>query len=1362
MSTIVAPPSVKIRRRRKVYIITAAIILLLGISAVFYLNSASFQQTVRKRVVLELEHMTGGKVEIESLTWKLSTLQIQVRGLTIHGLEAANEAPYAHVDRIDISVKILSFFSPKVALSKVTIDHVTAHLIIYPNGTTNQPAPIEKAGSAASEKTRQQLVDLSVNQVEVTNGTLILNEEQIPFSIAGERLDAGVTYSAQDHGYESNISMSLSSARWRDIAPQRGDIALQLLLRSNEALIKSLRVSTARSTLQAGGTLRNFSHPDLQLQYQASLDLLSIAKLAKISEIRGGHGDIKGFFRYQDNRFSSQGNVSARDGDWQDDLLHIPDISAISPFSITAEKISFSKIDGHAFGGNVQGDFQLFNWVTQAQNVINRTKSKSPLKETANLQMSGLEVGKVAVAFYKQTLPLEKVPLVGRTSGTITTSWTGSPKNVVANFNLEVDAPQNATPEQVPVTAHLQATYHGDARTFDVPVLNAATRAIRLNATGQLGSDKAQAKISVNSTDLHELRPALAALSPGTRIPVLLEGRASYNGSVSGKLDALSTHGRLELENFDTELTHLQISAQPPQLSRVEPGRAKKEERIHWDALVGDLSYSPSMVSLQHSTVRRGKAAVDFSTSATLQKGVFDDHLSQVNVNLHIQDADVADVQTLLAIRYPIQGVLGADIKASGTAVNLHGSGNVQMARLTAWGEPFRQLKTQVDFTGHDLQLSNIFLAHNGAQLNGLFGYNFDDNHFRFDLTAANIDLATMQRVQLPRLAVEGSAGFHITGSGTSDNPQIAGQVQFRKLVLNHELVGDSDINAETRGADLVLRGRSNFDNANLDMDGTVQMRGDWPGQVKLKFTHLDFDPLIHAYLEGRVTGHSSVAGTIDISGPFLRPRDLIITGVANQLSAELENVKLQNDGPVHFSMDSEFARLNQFHLVGENTDVYVVGGIGVSGDHILELRSNGRVNLKLLQGYNPDIIAYGPASFTVNVGGNMAHPQLSGRIDLADAGISIVDLPNGLSHINGSLVFAQDRMQIEKLSAQTGGGEVNVGGFLAYRSGLYFDLTASGKDIRLRYPPGVSSSADASLRFSGSERSSLLSGDVTVTRFGMNPRFDFAQYLAQSRKSQTVPTLNPFLDNMRLDVHINSTPELQVETSLARLSGDLDLHARGTASRPAVLGRVNIAEGDVFFNGTKYRLERGDVSFSNPLTIEPVVNIEMSARVQDYDVTIGLHGSAVGGKGMSMTYRSDPPLSNADIISLLAFGRTRGQDVYSAGQPAGSKDNTASNAILGQALNAAVGDRVQRLLGASRVKIDPLYVGTSNNTSARVTLEQQINNNITLTYITSLAQSTETVVQVEYNIDKNVSIVAVRDQNGVLGFDVHIRRRKK
>jgi translocation and assembly module TamB len=191
--------------------------------------------------------------------------------------------------------------------------------------------------------------------------------------------------------------------------------------------------------------------------------------------------------------------------------------------------------------------------------------------------------------------------------------------------------------------------------------------------------------------------------------------------------------------------------------------------------------------------------------------------------------------------------------------------------------------------------------------------------------------------------------------------------------------------------------------------------------------------------------------------------------------------------------------------------------------------------------------------------------------------------------------------------------------------------------------------------------------------------------------------------------------------------------------------------------------LDRGEVTFSNPLGIDPVVNIEMSARVQDYDVTIGLHGAVGNGRNLTMTYHSDPPLSNSDIIALLAFGRTRSQDVYNASQPGQGSDSTlASNAILGQALDATVGDRVQRLFGASRVKIDPQFIGAENNPSPRVTIEQTINNNLTLTYITSLTQSAETVVQLEYNITRNLSVVAVRDENGILSFDVHVRRRKR
>jgi translocation and assembly module TamB len=1049
--------------------------------------------------------------------------------------------------------------------------------------------------------------------------------------------------------------------------------------------------------------------------------------------------------------------MSVRNLEWRDAEMRVAGIDADSPYTLTQEKIILPRLVARAFGGTVQGDAEVTNWNPTPQGKLqNKTQAKQgvPQRGSAKLHLNGVQISKVATAISTAKLPLDKIELAGSVSGDINSSWTGALEKAVTELKLEVTPPSNPMPKEVPVTAQLQATYHGDIRTLEVAGLTLATREIRVSAVGALGTESAQARVSLNATDLRELQPALNALDPGTRIPVELEGRASFNGSLFGRLDAISARGHLELEQFDTDV-HMPL----------QNGPQGKPPRIHWDALAADLTRTPSAISLQHGTLRRGTAQLGFSASLTLRHGDFDENYSQASVNLRIQNENVEDMQAMAGTNYPVTGVATADIQAAGTLHNLRGSGKLQISKLVVYGEPFKNFTSDVHLNGSNLQLDNILLARNNAHLTGAVAYDFGDQNYGFDITGTAIELANLQHFNIPRVTMEGQAGFHVSGSGTVEAPVINGEIDLRNIVLNHEAVGNLTIFAETRGEDVTLRGRSNFENAEFNVDGKIHLRGDWPGQITLKLSHIDFDSLIRAYFQGQITGHSSIAGEIDIRGSMKRLGSLMITGNVSQLSADVENVKLQNDGPIHFALENEALKLDEFHLTGTDTDLAVKGSVQFTGEHTLDVRSRGRFNLKLLQGFNPNMVANGPATFTVNIAGSSTHPQLSGKLELTDASASLLDLPNGLSHINGSLVFAQDRMQVEKLTAQTGGGELNVGGYIAYRNGLYFDLTATGHDIRLRYPPGVSSSADATVRYTGSAKGSLLSGDIVVNRFGMNPRFDFASYLAQSRKAPMIATLNPFLDNMHLDLHITSAPDLRVETSLAKLSGDLDLHVRGTAARPALVGRVNIAEGDIFFNGTKYRLERGDITFSNPLTIEPVVNLDMSARVQDYDVTIGLHGQAVGGKGLSMTYRSDPPLDNSDIIALLAFGRTRTQALTTGGSgPATNTNDTAntSNAILGEALNSALTDRVQRIFGASRVKIDPQFIGSENNPSARVTIEQQISNDITFTYATSLTQSAETVIQVEYNIDKNISLVAVRDQNGVLGFDIHIRKRKK
>jgi translocation and assembly module TamB len=113
----------------------------------------------------------------------------------------------------------------------------------------------------------------------------------------------------------------------------------------------------------------------------------------------------------------------------------------------------------------------------------------------------------------------------------------------------------------------------------------------------------------------------------------------------------------------------------------------------------------------------------------------------------------------------------------------------------------------------------------------------------------------------------------------------------------------------------------------------------------------------------------------------------------------------------------------------------------------------------------------------------------------------------------------------------------------------------------------------------------------------------------------------------------------LNFQNAFAKLAGDVDLRLRGTVATPSLQGRISITEGSAIIAGTRYDLQRGDISFTNPVRIEPLIDLSATARVEDYDITLNLHGTP---DKMAVTYRSDPPLPESDVVALLALGRTQ------------------------------------------------------------------------------------------------------------------------
>ena len=115
----ITPPPKPRRRRIWLRIVGVVVVLLLLVvgGIVWYASTPQFQNLVRQKLVATIEQATGGRVELAAFRWSLRHLAFEADWLTIHGLEAANEVPYAHVDRIYVRVKIISFFRPKIDLN---------------------------------------------------------------------------------------------------------------------------------------------------------------------------------------------------------------------------------------------------------------------------------------------------------------------------------------------------------------------------------------------------------------------------------------------------------------------------------------------------------------------------------------------------------------------------------------------------------------------------------------------------------------------------------------------------------------------------------------------------------------------------------------------------------------------------------------------------------------------------------------------------------------------------------------------------------------------------------------------------------------------------------------------------------------------------------------------------------------------------------------------------------------------------------------------------------------------------------------------------------------------------------------------
>jgi translocation and assembly module TamB len=1361
----VTGPETRPRRRWKNVLLVAGVCCAILLAGAWYVTTDSFQAYVRARMVREIERITGGRAEVGSFHIIPFHMQLEVRDITVHGREARNDVPLAHVDHLVARVKFDSLLRTELAFHSVTLDHPTVHIAIAEDGTTNIPRlPVETSGNPI-----EPLFALSIDHLASRQGELIWGDRKIPLDFTVHEAGLQMDYSYLHGRYESRFTLGKVDTAYDGFRPFSWTTTLEFSLASNLAEIKSLTWNSGRSHLRASGRINDFRNPRFDGTYEAHADLAEVAAISRQTEVRDGAADFKGSGRWSLDEFGSSGAVTLRDVAWQDDRISLKKASGSSDYSVTDQQIRLTKIQGKLFGGSVSGEAQVDNWLhnipMQVANKMQKGKenmatisaarpARKGMKEKApgvesgvvHLRVRDVLTADVAEAVDTRAHPLYRFRPAGTTTGNVDSVWKESPRNAEISFALEVAPLSISSLGELPVTARMQGVYRFAGDSLELAQFNVNSPGSRVQAQGRL-SDSSSLHVTASTSSLDEWRPLVLALGGPVNLPFRVAGSATFSGVAGGSFSSPTLAGNLVVQDFDFNV---------PATSRTPV------KQVHWDSLSASVQYSSHDFGLHSGSLRRDDTTAEFDVNAQLQRGLLTgDSAISGHINLH--HVDVASTASLAGLDYPVTGTADVSLQIAGTRLDPEIQGHIHAANSSLYGESIEKFEADLHVDG-EVALSNIQLTHLDSVVTGSAAYTPDSHTFKLDVTGTNFDLAAIRQIQMKPLPIEGRADFSLQGSGTLDAPAIDAKVQIHKLVVDHEESGSLNVDATTKDGVLHLSGHSDFLRGTLVLDGTVAMRGDYPAKITAHTDHLDVDALWSAYLGQQLTGHSEVGGVVTMEGPLRHPTLWTLNGDMSDIGIEFEYAKLRNQGPVRFTYAERTIHIAPLHMVGEGTDVTGQGSIDFTSKHELDLTADGQVDLKFLGSFAPDVTASGLATIHMTVHGNLLEPRPFGTVQIKNGTINYAGLPSGLSEMNGSLTFTRDRAHIEELSARTGGGTLDFkGDATAFNHQINFNLTATGKDVRLRYPPGVSSTADAQLNWVGNRSASTISGSVYVTKLAVTPGFDFGSYLERSRQSAGIAPPNSLLNNIKLDVAVRTAPELQMKTAVARLSGDADLRLRGSLARPSVLGRADILEGDATFNGIKFRLERGDITFANPVAIEPQVDLQATTHVRNYDLDLTITGTP---DRLNVNYRSEPPLPKSDIIALLALGRTSEESEQlqqQSGQNALSDEATAM--IINQAINQTVSSRLQKLFGVSRIKIDPQGLATETNPTARgpqITIEQEFANNVSLTYSTNVSQSSQQIIEGEYFFTRNVSAVGTRDQNGVVSFDVRIRRRKK
>jgi translocation and assembly module TamB len=236
---------------------------------------------------------------------------------------------------------------------------------------------------------------------------------------------------------------------------------------------------------------------------------------------------------------------------------------------------------------------------------------------------------------------------------------------------------------------------------------------------------------------------------------------------------------------------------------------------------------------------------------------------------------------------------------------------------------------------------------------------------------------------------------------------------------------------------------------------------------------------------------------------------------------------------------------------------------------------------------------------------------------------------------------------------------------------------------------------------------------------------------------------------NAALDV----TLTVQRNTWISHADASLELEGKVVARKQPegdlqLTGRIETVRGWMNFQGRQFQISQGVIAFTGGRKIDPSLDVTADYKTGEYVVHVVIRGTA---DAPSLKLASEPSLTQADILSVLMFGKTA-KDL-NEGQRADVQNGAAQLAASFAA--SEVGQSVSDALGLSGRGIQLQELSAS-----RVALGTYLTDKTFVTVGQKYGAQQGQEMRVEYELAPRWSITSSASSAGGSGADVIWHRR--